>query len=269
MIDLILIGIFLSLTFLYASWILIYFLPKRKQKKTKYFPKLSIILPAHNEEDVIEETIKSIVHANYPNEKEIILVNDGSTDDTKKIVKKITKEFSQVRLFNLKHQGKAASLNFGAKNAKFNILVLLDADSILGKNSLKELVQPLSNEKVAAVSGVIRAKSSKNPLTWFQDFEYSMTSGWRYICNKINSVSVIPGFMAIKKEALEKVNGFSKDTLTEDFDIALNLKKAGYKITNNQMIFYDSDGTTPLRVYNLFQQDGTPGDVDTYERRKG
>jgi len=230
MIEIILIGIFLSLTFLYASWILIYLLPMRKRKNMNFFPNLSIILPAHNEEEVIEDTIKSIVNAEYPNKRDIIVVNDGSTDDTGKVVKKLIKRYPQVKLFDLKHQGKAASLNFGVRHAKYDTLIFLDADSSMKKNSLMELVQPLADKKVVAASGVIRARTTKNPLTWFQDFEYLMTSGWRYACEKINSVSVIPGFMAIKKQALKKIGGFSTDTLTEDFDIALKLKKAGFDI---------------------------------------
>jgi cellulose synthase/poly-beta-1,6-N-acetylglucosamine synthase-like glycosyltransferase len=217
-----------------------------------FFPKLSIILPAHNEEAVIEETINSIVNANYPSERDIIIINDGSTDDTERIVRRLAKKLPQVRLFNLKHQGKANSLNFGIKHTKFDTLVFLDADSLIGKNSLKELVQPLANKKVTAVSGLIRAKSTKNPITWFQDFEYSMTSGWRYVCNKINSVSVIPGVMAIKKHALETIGGFSADTLTEDFDVALKLKKAGYNITMSpKSIIYTN---VPTSFKGLFSQ---------------
>jgi len=252
MIDIVLIGIFLSLSFIYASWILIYLLPKKKQKRKKYFPKLSIILPAHNEEDVIDSTIKSILNSDYPNEKEIIVVNDGSTDKTSSVVKRISRKFSQVKLFNLKHQGKASSLNFGAKRAKFNTLVFLDADSMITDNTLRELVQPLSNKKITASSGVIRAKFTKNPLTWFQDFEYSLTSAWRYLCNRINSVSVVPGFMAIKKQAFFSIGGFSKDTLTEDFDIALNLKEAGYNIamSPNSIIYTN----VPNSFKKLFSQ---------------
>jgi len=252
MIEIILIGIFLSLSFIYASWILIYLLPKKNQRRKKYFPRLSIILPAHNEEDVIENTIKSILNSDYPNEKEIIVVNDGSTDRTRIIVKRMSGKFSQVRLFNLKHQGKAASLNFGAKKAKFDILVFLDADSMMTENTLRELVQPLSNKKIAASSGIIRARLTKNPLTWFQDFEYSLTSSWRYLCNKINSVSVVPGFMAINKEAFDTIGGFSIDTLTEDFDIALDLKEAGYNIVMSpKSIIYTN---VPNSFKKLFSQ---------------
>ena len=96
MVEFILIGIFLSLTLLYASWILIYLRPKRKQKQVKYSPGLSIILPAHNEEEVIEDTLQSIVDADYPNKKEIIVLNDGSTDKTKEKVRKMIKLYLWV-----------------------------------------------------------------------------------------------------------------------------------------------------------------------------
>jgi cellulose synthase/poly-beta-1,6-N-acetylglucosamine synthase-like glycosyltransferase len=95
---------------------------------------------------------------------------------------------------------------------------------------------------------MIRAKLTKNPLTWFQDFEYSLTSAWRYLCNKINSVSVVPGFMAIKKQAFDNIGGFSSDTLTEDFDVALNLKESGYNIAMSP------DSIIYTKVPNSFKQ---------------
>jgi len=252
MLESILVIIFVSLTLLYTSWILIYFLPKRSKKERVHYPNLSVILPAHNEESVIEETINSILSANYPRNKEIIVVNDGSTDRTADIVKKISEEKKQVKLLNVKHGGKSKALNLGAKHAKYDTLVFLDADSSVDENSLKELIKPLSNEKVVAVSGIVRAKLTKNPLTWFQDFEYIMSSGWRYICNKINSTSVVPGFVLIKKQEFQKIGGFSNDTLTEDFDIVLDLRKSGYKtVMNSSAIIYTN---VPNTIKGLFSQ---------------
>jgi cellulose synthase/poly-beta-1,6-N-acetylglucosamine synthase-like glycosyltransferase len=251
MLDIVLILIFLSLSLLYASWILIYLIPSDKANND-YSPDMSIILPAHNEEGVIENTIKSIFNAEYLSKKEVIVVNDGSTDKTGKIVKGLTKKYPQLKLFNVKHQGKAASLNFGMSKAKYNTLVLLDADSYLEKDTLKELVKPLSDKNIAAVSGVIRARITKNPLTWYQDFEYMMTSGWRYACHKINSVSVLPGFMAIKKKTLKKIGGFSTDTLTEDFDVALNLRKADFDIVMSTKAVIKT--TVPDSLSKLFSQ---------------
>lgn len=233
MIEYVSIFVFLSLIILYFSLITILIFPKKQKKYGKHYPNISIILPAHNEEKVIRDTIYSLITANYPNKKEIIVVNDGSTDNTAKIVKDVSKKYSFVRLINLKHGGKANALNTGISRSKYDVIITLDADSSIEKNSLKELVQPLSEKDVAGVSGVIRAKKNKNPLTWFQDFDYIVSSGWRYICNKINANSILPGFAAFKKEVLIKVKGFKTDTMTEDFDIVLELRRLGYHTRMN------------------------------------
>ncbi len=227
MLDIFLVLIFTSLSFFYITWILLYLIPK-KGKNVAYYTNLSVILPAHNEEASITESIKSILSSDYPKEKEIIVVDDGSTDNTYELVKKLQEKHPEIRLFRIKHSGKANALNFGVGKARFDTLVFLDSDSFLTENSLKNIVHPLSDKEVGAVSGVVRARCTRNPLTWFQDFEYMLSSSWRYVCNVINSTSVVPGFVAVKKKALLKIQGFSEDTLTEDFDIVLRLKKAGY-----------------------------------------
>jgi cellulose synthase/poly-beta-1,6-N-acetylglucosamine synthase-like glycosyltransferase len=240
MVNLILSVFFIVMIFLYSSWIALLFLPKIKKWNKlggdvgtlKKFPGISIIIPAHNEEEKIRDTIESILRANYPKKREIVVINDGSDDRTEEILKKISKSREEVRVFNTEeHLGKANAINHGIKKSKHNIIVVLDADSELDKNALIEIVKPFRDEKIGAVSGgVIRAIDSKNPLVWFQDFEYTLSSTWRYICNNVNGTYILPGFAAFRKEALEEVNGFSNDTLTEDFDIGLKLKKKGYKL---------------------------------------
>jgi len=252
MYEIFLIALFSSLSFLYISWILIFFLPKRRLKKRRFHPKLSIILPAHNEEKIIGETIDTIFSSDYPNEKEVIVVNDGSTDNTENIVRKMKKKHPQLRLLNLKHSGKANALNVGMKHTKYDTFVFLDADSSLNKNTLKELVQPLADEKVGIASGIVRAKLTRNPLTWFQDFEYLLSSSWRYVCYVVNSTSVVPGFAAVKRQAMKKIGGFSNDTLTEDFDIVLSSKKAGLKtVMTTSAVIYTS---VPNSIKGLFKQ---------------
>lgn len=233
MIKWISIFIFVSLIILYSSLISILIFPKKEKKYRKYYPNISIILPAHNEEKVIKNTLLSLINANYPNKKEIIVVNDGSTDNTAKVVKEMTKKYPLIKLINLKHGGKANALNTGVSHSKYDIVITLDADSSIEKNSLKELVKPLSERDVAGVSGVVRAKRNKNLLTWFQDFDYIVSSGWRFICNKINANSILPGFAAFKKDVLIKAKGFKTDTITEDFDIVLELRRLGYHTRMN------------------------------------
>jgi len=252
MIDEVQILIFSSLTIIYAVWIIILLIPKKNKIVRESYPKISIILPTYNEGNVIEDSIKSLLDAEYPNDREIIVANDGSTDNTRAVVENLMKKFTEIKLLNLQHGGKSNALNTAIKSSLYDILVILDADSLVEKNSLKEIVKPLNETDVGGVTGIIRARINKNPLTWFQDFEYILSSGWRYICTKIDANSILPGFAAFKKEALLKINGFSTETLTEDFDIVLALREVGYKTKTipSAMIFT----TVPQTIGNLLRQ---------------
>ncbi len=228
MIQNVLLVIMVILSAMYTGWIIILLLPEKKSNR-RYAPKISIILPAYNEEKIIEKSVMSIIDTKYPNDREIIVVNDGSKDNTGKIVSKIAKKYAYVKLLNLNHVGKAGGINEAVKISKYGVIVTLDADSVVDENSLIKIVQPLSDKDVGGVAGIIRARRNSNILTWFQDFEYILSSGWRLVCTKVNANSFLPGFAALKKNVLLKINGYSSDTLTEDVDIVLQMKKAGYR----------------------------------------
>jgi len=229
---------------IYTSWIILFFIPKkrekiiRKLKSKNNFPRISVIIPAHNEERCIKATIESVLNAKYPSEREIIVVNDGSKDRTEKIVKEISKKNKEVRLINIEHSGKANAINHGIKKAKNEILVVLDADSRVKDDALIKIVEPFFDEKIGAVSGIIRAIEERKILVWFQDFEYILSSAWRFLCNNLDATYILPGFAAFRKEALIKVNGFSTDTFSEDFEIGLRLRKAGFKLEMTDAIIY-------------------------------
>ncbi|MEA3254898.1 MAG: glycosyltransferase [Candidatus Altiarchaeota archaeon] len=252
MIDAILHIIFLILIILHASWIVLFFYHKKYQGKEKYvFPRLSIIIPAHNEEVSIKRTVQCVLTADYPVDREVIVVNDGSVDGTEGIVREMSIRDDRIKIYNTKHAGKANAINLGVKNAVNDIIVALDADSELKEDALIEIMKPFTRGRVGAVSGIIRAIDSRNPITWFQDFEYILTSGWRFLCNKIKGTHIFPGFVAIKKEALLKVGGFSGDTLSEDFDIAIRLKKEGYELAMSNATIYTR---VPETVKGLIRQ---------------
>lgn len=251
MINIILSFIFVALIILHLSWIVLLLYPKKEKIEKENFPPLSILIPAHNEQKFIANTINKVLQAPYPQQREVIVVNDGSDDNTEEIVKQIQSRDNRVKLYYTDHQGKANALNLGVKKAKHEILLALDADSEIKKDALMQIVQPFAKDDVGAVSGIIRAKYVKNPLTWFQDFEYILSSGWRFICNKISGTYILPGFLAFKKEAWSKVGGFSSDTLSEDFDVGLRLKKAGYNLVMSQATIYTR---VPETIKGLIKQ---------------
>jgi cellulose synthase/poly-beta-1,6-N-acetylglucosamine synthase-like glycosyltransferase len=250
--SLLLIILFSLLLFLNLSWIAVFFLAKRKHYEKDFQPNISVLLPAHNEEKVIADTIKSLLASEYKGKIEVIVINDGSTDNTEGVVKEMQKKDKRIRLFRTNHVGKSRALNFGATKARYDYLLFLDADSVVEKQTIKEIVKPLQDERIAASSGQVRVKLTANPLTWFQDFEYILSSGWRYLCSLIDSVSVLPGFFATKKKVFLEIGGFSADTLTEDFDITLSFKKKGYEAAvNPKAVMYT---TCPSSLKQLAKQ---------------
>ncbi|MCX6695331.1 MAG: glycosyltransferase [Candidatus Altiarchaeota archaeon] len=238
MIEQVLIVLFSFMTMLYLSWIILYFIPRRRFTGDVRYPSLSMILPAHNEENVIEKSLLGGLNSDYPSEKEVIVVDDGSTDKTAEIVRRIMSSDGRVKLLTVSHGGKANAINTGLSQAKGEIVVVVDADSELDSKALLELVRPFSDERVGAVSGVIRARMNDNVLVWYQDLEYMMSSTWRLLCDKLDATYLLPGFTAFRRKALLDVGGFSTDTLAEDFDIGLRVKKAGYRMVMSDAVMY-------------------------------
>ncbi|HHQ44645.1 MAG TPA: glycosyltransferase family 2 protein [Candidatus Altiarchaeales archaeon] len=237
MIDEILAGIFLASIFTFSLWTLLALLPERKHSNT-FSKNLSVVIPAHNEESCIKETVESVFKSEYAGQIEVIIVDDGSKDATPKIVEELTESNKSLRLLKTSHAGKAAAANKGVGESNGEVIILLDADSRLEKDALQLLANPFSDEHVGAVSGIIAVASNNNPLVWFQDFEYVLSSMWRYIFDKMKCTYILPGFAAFRKSVLEEVGGFQTDTLSEDFDIGLRIRKLGRNIVMSKAVMH-------------------------------
>ncbi|RLI34817.1 hypothetical protein DRO55_06025 [Candidatus Bathyarchaeota archaeon] len=195
-------------------------------------PMVSVIVPAHNEEEVIERTIKSLLKQDYPN-REIIVVDDGSTDRTYEIASK----FAERGLIKLVHRErasgkKARAVNYGFLYSKGDIIVTVDADTVLEPHTLSELVKPFSNPDVGAVSGNVRVMNRVNLLTRLQAYEYlmAMEMGRRFQAIS-GMLMIIPGALgAVRRRIAESLGLYDPDTMTEDFDITLKIHKTRMKV---------------------------------------
>jgi len=202
----------------------------RDPKPPKKLPKVSILVPAYNEEKTIASTLKSLLNLDYPKDKlEIIAINDGSTDKTLEIMKKFRKY--GIKIIDKPNGGKASALNAGLKKAKGEIIVCMDADSIVKRDALKKTIGYFNDPKVGAVASSLKVYKPKTFWQRMQAVEYFYNIFLRKVLALMDSVFVVPGpFGLYRREALERVGGWDEKNITEDMELTFRLQKAGYKI---------------------------------------
>jgi len=200
-----------------------------KNKKIKKLPSVSILIPAYNEENAIEKTIKNIFKINYPTNKlEILVIDDGSKDRTYEIAKKY--QSKNLKVFTKPNGGKANTMNFGLRRAKNEFLVVMDADSLPSKNALINSMNYFSEDDVAAVTTRILPKK-RNLWEKLQLIELIFISFFRKLEEIPNIINVTPGpFSVYRKNILKKLGGFDEKNLVEDVEITWRLLSKGYKV---------------------------------------
>ena len=217
---------------LYVSFLfLILFFKNRKDlfkdEITKKFPFLSVLVPAYNEEKDIEKTLNAILNTDYPKKfMEVIVINDGSTDNTLNILKK----FKSIKILNKKNSGKADSLNQAIKITKGEFIVVIDADSYPEPDAFLKMVTYFKDKQVAAVTSSVLVKNKTKLLETLEAIEYTIIAWARKLLEFIGSVYVTPGALSMyRKKALEKIGGFDTKNITEDIEITWNLLRNLYK----------------------------------------
>ena len=204
----------------------IFLIPKSDKKYS-----VSVLIPAFNEQDTIKSTVENVLKSDYKYLKEIIIINDGSTDDTLNIIEQLEKKYSKVKVFNKKNSGKADSLNNALKIAKGELVVVVDADSFPDVDAIGLMVGYFSDEQVGAVTTRILVRNRNNFIRKMQAVEYKVIAFTRKLLGFLDSIYVTPGPMALyRKSALLKIKGFDKKNMTEDIEATWHLIHDGYKI---------------------------------------
>ena len=211
------------------------FIQNRKEifsdPKTKKKYSVSVLVPAFNEQESIKGTVESVLKSDYKYLKEIIIINDGSTDSTLKIARQLEKKYSKVKVFNKKNSGKADSLNKALKIAKGELIAIVDADSYPDPNALSSMVGYFNDEKTGAVTTRILVRNRNNFIRKMQAVEYKIIAFTRKLLGFLDSIYVTPGPMALyNKSVLTKIKGFDRKNMTEDIEITWRLIHEGYKI---------------------------------------
>lgn len=193
-------------------------------------PPLSVIIPSYNSKSTIMGTIGAIKASDYPGKMEIIVVDDGSTDGSREMLKGVK---GITLLLMGKNRGKAAAINRAVKTAKYEAIACVDSDSYPERSALREAVAILAkNENIGIVTCFIRVANQDSLLKKLQDIEYVTGFGFFQMGARfLDAITVAPGPTSVyRKSILQKVGGFDEHNITEDLEIAWRMRKFGYDI---------------------------------------
>ena len=201
----------------------------------KSYPALSILVACYNEEKNISSTILSIYKQKYPGPLEVIVINDGSKDQTKNIVKRLIKRFSWLKLMDVEeNQGKALCLNQGLEAAKYNTIITIDGDSFLFKDALARIVERYKNDPphTRAIAGAVMVRNSReNWITQSQEWDYFHgIATVKRVQSLYQGTLVAQGaFSLYDKKALQEVQGWP-NTIGEDIVLTWALLEKNYRV---------------------------------------
>jgi cellulose synthase/poly-beta-1,6-N-acetylglucosamine synthase-like glycosyltransferase/peptidoglycan/xylan/chitin deacetylase (PgdA/CDA1 family) len=204
----------------------------RRLPKTDFAEPVSVVMAAYNEEKVIAGTLRSLLGTDYKGEIEVIVVDDGSSDETSREVERVADVDPRVRLLQQENRGKARALQRALSAVRHAIVVFVDADTHFQRDTLSALLEPFADAGIGAVSGHAKVGNLRTFIARCQSLEY--TCGFnldRRAYTRWNCVTVVPGAIsAIRKSAIDRVGGLSLETLAEDTDLTLMLHKDRQRI---------------------------------------
>ncbi len=194
-------------------------------------PPVSVLIPAYNEESVIVYTVNSVLESDYP-KLEVIVVDDGSIDGTGELLDEQFGRNPAVRVIHQPNRGKSAALSHALAEASSGIIVTIDADTSVEPDAVSKLVRHFVNPRVGAVAGNVKVGNRISWLTRWQALEYVTSQNLeKRAFDLLNCIPVVPGALsAWRAEAINNCGGFSADTVAEDTDLTITIRRAGWKI---------------------------------------
>src|SRR6202043_1111142 len=198
-------------------------------------PGVSVLIPAHNEETVIVQTVKSVL-ASDVKDLQVIVVNDGSADRTGELLDGHFGQNARVHILHQVNRGKAAALSRGLGEAQTDIVVTIDADTEIEPDAISKLLRHFSDEKVGAVAGNVKVGNRSRWLTRWQALEYITSQNMeKRAFDLLNCITVVPGALgAWRREAIEAVGGITADTVAEDADLTIAIRRLGWRVTYDE-----------------------------------
>jgi cellulose synthase/poly-beta-1,6-N-acetylglucosamine synthase-like glycosyltransferase len=222
-----------------------------------YKPAVAVLIPAYNEEKVIERTVRAVLASDYPGLR-VIVIDDGSSDSTLEVARRAfahEEASGRVLILTKPNAGKAEALNFGLEHLRDEeIFVGIDADTVIARNAISRLVPHFLNPKVAAVAGNAKVGNRVNLWTRWQALEYITSQNFeRRALNVLGAVSVVPGAIgAWRTSAVREAGGYHTDTVAEDADLTMALLRNGYRVEYEDLALAYTEA--PINANGLMRQ---------------
>jgi cellulose synthase/poly-beta-1,6-N-acetylglucosamine synthase-like glycosyltransferase len=203
---------------------------RRRRRRIGPLPSVTVVIPAYNEVAVIDRTVESVLASDVP--VDVLVVDDGSSDGTADRVRARFGRDFRVRVVRQRNGGKARALRAGFSMSRSEVVVALDGDTLFEPDTVRRLIEPLIDERVGAVAGTALVGNVENGITAGQALEYLVQQALeRRAWDALDAVPIVPGAVgAWRKRAVEAVGGFRSDTLAEDADVAMALRRRGWKV---------------------------------------
>ncbi len=198
-------------------------------------PGVTVLIPAHNEETVIVQTVNSVLASDYP-DLQVIVVDDGSADSTLELLQQNFSHESKVQILHQVNRGKAAALNNALSCATTELVVTIDADTEIEPDAIRNLVRHFSDPRVGAVAGNVKVGNRSRWLTRWQALEYITSQNMeKRAFDLLDCITVVPGALgAWRRQAIEAAGGITADTVAEDADLTIAIRRLGWKVTYDE-----------------------------------
>jgi biofilm PGA synthesis N-glycosyltransferase PgaC len=223
----------------------------------KRYPLVSILIPAYNEGAGVLSTVKTILASTYKN-VEVIVINDGSKDNSDKLMRAFVKEYNSrsidgvkqkiaVRYFYKENGGKGKALNFGIEKAKGDIIMTIDADCVLTPTTVGNFVRSFDNPKVMAAVGNVKIANTETMVGVVQYLEFLFSFYFKKAESVLGMIYIIGGAAgAFRKEVFSRVGMFDHTTITEDIELTVRIQKAGMKVVYASDAIVYTEGASDL-----------------------
>lgn len=232
---------------------------------------VTVALPAYNEEKVVAKTLAALARTGYPR-FEVVAVDDGSTDGTWDVLTAFASVWPRLRVFRQwPNRGKAAALNRAIAEARGDIIVTLDGDTVFEPQTIPMLARHFADPRVAVVAGQVKVGNRRNVLTAWQSLEYISGIGvTRMAEGLVGAIAIAPGACAAwRRRAVIEAGGYSGQTLAEDCDLTLGIQRLGYRVVQDTEAVAWTEAPMTVRALARQRLRWTFGILQAFRKHRG